>query len=86
MQYGKRERSRIRVIRDGVWEKDEYVEEKKKLLMKFEEVENCTFAPVVRSKLPDKLKIAGDNPELLFGPPEKDYKKKVKEYEVEKVQ
>lgn len=50
--------------------------------MKLDEVENCTFAPAVRSKLPEKLKISKENPGLLYGPPETDVNKKVEEYAV----
>jgi hypothetical protein len=69
--------------RDGVWEKDEYKDEKKLLLMKLDEVENCTFAPVVRSKLPEKLKINPENQNILYGPPEADPKKREELYRVE---
>ena len=58
------------------------MDEKKKLLMKLDEVENCTFAPAVRSKLPEQLKISKENPGLLYGPPQTDVKKKVQDYTV----
>ena len=70
------------IVREGVWEKEEYKAEKENLLMKFEEVENCTFAPLVRSKMPDKLKISKDNPDLLYGKPEKNRVKLTAEYTV----
>ncbi len=50
--------------------------------MKLDEVENCTFAPAVRSKLPEQLKISKENPGLLYGPPQTDVKKKVQDYTV----
>jgi hypothetical protein len=50
--------------------------------MKLDEVQNCTFAPAVRSKLPEKLKISKERPNLLYGAPETNVKKKVEEYQV----
>jgi hypothetical protein len=67
--------------REGIWEDDRFNKEKQKILMKFDEVENCTFAPAVRSKLPDRLKISKEGqPDMLYGPPNKDLKKKMEEY------
>lgn len=48
--------------------------------MKFDEVENCTFHPAVRSKMPAELKISKENTELLYGKPETNMKKKVDDY------
>jgi hypothetical protein len=60
---------------------DEFVEEKKKILMKFEEVENCTFAPTVRSKLPEKYKGKAKDDDILFGKTAKNFDVKLKEIE-----
>ena len=42
----------------GVWEMDEFDEERKQILMKLDDSENCTFRPIVRSKLPKTMQIA----------------------------
>ena len=70
--------------REGVWEKDEYEKERTKLLMTYDEVQNCTFQPAVRSKMPDKLKISEINPTFLYGKPETNLKKKVDDYKQSK--
>ena len=71
--------------RDGIWEDNRFSDEKKKILMKLDEVENCTFTPAVRSKLPDRLKVSKEGPfELLYGPPKKDIKAKLNEYTTSK--
>jgi DNA-binding transcriptional MerR regulator len=54
------------------------------ILMTFDEVENCTFNPVVRSKLPTKLQTSKENQNLLYGKPETNMKKKVEEYSTSK--
>lgn len=66
--------------RECVWEKDEYKKERMNILMTFDEVQNCTFHPTVRSKMPPELKISKDNPDFLYGKPETSMKKKVDEY------
>lgn len=66
--------------RECVWEKDEYKKERMNILMTFDEVQNCTFHPAVRSKMPPELKISKENPEILYGKPETNMKKKVDEY------
>lgn len=48
--------------------------------MKFDEVENCTFHPTVRSKLPKDMKVSKENPDNLYGKPETSMKKKVEDY------
>lgn len=78
--YGSTEESKSRSSREFVWEKDEYKEERANILMKFDEVENCTFHPAVRSKMPPELKISKENPEILYGKPETSMKKKVDDY------
>lgn len=70
--------------REGVWEREEYKKEKMNILMTYDEVENCTFHPVVRSKMPKALQISKDNPGLLYGKPETNMKKKVDEYAASK--
>lgn len=52
--------------------------------MTFDEVENCTFNPIVRSKMPKTLQISKDNPGLLYGKPETNMQKKVDEYTASK--
>lgn len=47
--------------------------------MKFEEVENCTFAPTVRSKLPEKYKGKAKDDDILFGKTVKNFDEKLKE-------
>ena len=42
----------------GVWEEDAFQNERKKILMKLDDAQNCTFYPVVRHKLPEKMKIS----------------------------
>lgn len=42
----------------GVWERDEFQDERKQILMKLDDAENCTFRPIVRSKLPKTMQIA----------------------------
>lgn len=79
--YGTPEKSSLSITyREGVWERDEYKKEKMNILMTFDEIENCTFNPVVRSKLPPKLQTSRENQNLLYGKPETSMKKKVEEY------
>lgn len=66
--------------REFVWEKEEYRKDRENILMTFDEVENCTFHPTVRSKMPPELKISKENPDMLYGKPETNMKKKVDEY------
>lgn len=42
----------------GVWEEDDFKDERKKILMKLSDAEHCTFQPIVRSRLPKKMKIS----------------------------
>lgn len=44
--------------KDTVWERDEFQDERKQILMKLDDAENCTFRPIVRSKLPKSMQIA----------------------------
>lgn len=54
------------------------------ILMTYDEVENCTFRPVVRSKMPKALQISKDQPNLLYGKPETNMQKKVDDYTASK--
>lgn len=79
---GNKKEVEVYYVRDGVWEDPNYKDEKKKILMKFDEVQNCTFQPSVRSKMPEKQKISQENPNLLYGAPETNIQKKISEYKV----
>jgi len=45
-------------VKDGIWEQDEFMDERQQLLMKLDDAKNCSFRPWVRSRLPQKMKIA----------------------------